>query len=106
MAFRPPERLGWHWRHLRLRLPHFIVLGTQKGGTSSLQKLLEQHPGVYLPPCKEVHYFSLHSQQPARWYAAHYDNALRGQQRGDITPYTCSIHRLHHASKLCCQRPS
>ena len=21
-----------------------------------------------------------------RWYAAHYDKALRGQQRGDITP--------------------
>ena len=36
----------------RLRLPHFLGLGTQKGGTTSLQKLLEQHPGVYLPPAK------------------------------------------------------
>ena len=85
MAFRPPERLGWPWR--RWRLPHFLGLGTQKGGTTSLHKLLEQHPGVYLPPCKEVHYFSLHAQQPASWYAAHYGEARRGQRRGDITPY-------------------
>ena len=85
MAFRPPERLGWPWR--RWRLPDFLGLGTQKGGTTSLQKLLERHPGVYLPPCKEVHYFSLHAQQPASWYAAHYGEARRGQRRGDITPY-------------------
>lgn len=68
-------------------LPHFLVLGTQKGGTTSLQKLLAQHPGVYLPPCKEVHYFSLHAEQPPRWYAEHYSEAQQGQQRGDITPF-------------------
>lgn len=70
-----------------LRLPHFLVLGTQKGGTTSLQKLLERHPGVFLPPCKEVHYFSLHADQPASWYAAHYADARLGQRRGDITPF-------------------
>ena len=69
------------------RLPHFLGLGTQKGGTTSLQKLLEQHPGVYLPPCKEVHYFSQHAEKPARWYAEHYRDARRSQQRGDITPF-------------------
>ena len=85
VALRPPERPGWPWR--RLRLPHFLGLGTQKGGTTSLQQLLEQHPGVYLPPCKEVHYFSLHAEEPARWYAKHYRDARRGQRRGDITPF-------------------
>ena len=71
----------------RKRLPHFLVLGTQKGGTTSLQKLLEQHPGVYLPPCKEVHYFSLHADESPSWYASHYQNARWGQKRGDITPF-------------------
>ena len=85
MALSPPEQLGWPWR--RLRLPHFLGLGTQKGGTTSLQQLLEQHPGVYLPPCKEVHYFSQHAEKPARWYAEHYRDARRGQRRGDITPF-------------------
>jgi len=75
--------MGWP----RQRLPHFLGLGTQKGGTTSLQKLLEQHPGVYLPPCKEVHYFSQHAEESPRWYAEHYRDAQRGQQRGDITPF-------------------
>tara|TARA_B100000674_G_C37812038_1_gene901557 strand:+ start:480 stop:1154 length:675 start_codon:yes stop_codon:yes gene_type:complete len=52
-----------------------------------MHKLLTQHPSVYLPPCKEVHYFSLHAQEPASWYAAHYANAQQGQRRGDITPF-------------------
>lgn len=69
------------------RLPHFLVLGTQKGGTTSLHKLLLQHPGVFLPPCKEVHYFSLHAEKPASWYEEHYKNAKNGQKRGDITPF-------------------
>ena len=85
MALCLPKRPGWPWR--RLHLPHFLGLGTQKGGTTSLQQLLEQHPGVYLPPCKEVHYFSLHAEEPARWYAKHYRDARRGQRRGDITPF-------------------
>jgi hypothetical protein len=78
-------------RRLGLRalqpLPHFLVLGTQKGGTTSLHRLLAQHPQVFLPACKEVHYFSLHDQQPLSWYAEHYREARPGERRGDITPY-------------------
>ena len=79
------KRLSLPWR--RLRLPHFLGLGTQKGGTTSLQKLLERHPGVFLPACKEVHYFSQHADKPTSWYADHYRDSLRGQRRGDITPF-------------------
>jgi hypothetical protein len=68
-------------------LPHFLVLGTQKGGTTSLHRLLAQHPQVFLPACTEVHYFSLHDEQPLSWYAEHYAAARAGQRRGDITPY-------------------
>ena len=75
------------WLVERHRLPDFLGLGTQKGGTSTLQALLMTHPGVFLPACKEVHYFSLHSAQPRQWYADHYATAGRGQRCGDITPY-------------------
>lgn len=77
-------------------LPHFLVLGTQKGGTTSLHRLLAQHPHVYLPACKEVHYFSLHDQQPLGWYAEHYAKAQPGQRRGDITPYYLFHPRAPH----------
>ena len=35
------------------RLPDFLVLGTQKGGTTSLQQLLGHHPEVFLAAGKE-----------------------------------------------------
>lgn len=68
-------------------LPDFVVLGTQKGGTTSLHLLLDNHPGVFLPACKEVHYHSLHDDQPIEWYRDHYGEATAQQVRGDITPY-------------------
>ncbi len=69
------------------RLPDFLVVGTQKGGTTSLQLLLEQHPSVYLPSCKEVHYFSLRSDKTTSWYAEHFLEAKRSQKIGEITPF-------------------
>ncbi len=69
------------------RLPDFLVLGTQKGGTTSLHKLLEQHPNIFLPKCKEVQYFTLYSNKNRNWYANHFKEAGHNQLIGDITPY-------------------
>ena len=63
-------------------LPHFLVIGTQKGGTTSLHKLLSQHPDVFLPECKEVQYFSLHADKPISWYGEQFNSAKPGQRRG------------------------
>ncbi|MBO0342098.1 MAG: sulfotransferase [Bacteroidota bacterium] len=38
--------------------PNFLVVGVPKGGTSSLFNYLKQHPEIYLPEQKELHYFS------------------------------------------------
>lgn len=40
------------------QLPNFVVLGAPKCGTTSLYYYLRQHPQVYLPERKELHYFS------------------------------------------------
>ena len=50
------------------QLPSFLGLGTQKGGTTTLHRLLAGHPQVFLPPCKEVHYFDLNAEKPSSWY--------------------------------------
>lgn len=53
----------------RGRLPHFLVIGTQKGGTTALDNNLRKHPGIELVPhfrlqsdhwnnTKETHFFS------------------------------------------------
>lgn len=40
------------------RLPNFVVVGAPKCGTTSLYHYLRQHPDVFLPERKELHYFS------------------------------------------------
>ena len=69
------------------RLPDFVVIGAQKAGTTSLHGALGQHPGVMLPAVKELHYFSLHSDRPLSWYAAHFAGATSRQLCGEATPY-------------------
>ena len=89
------------------RLPEFLGLGTQKGGTTTLQQLLNQHPAVHLAACKEVHYFSKHWEQPTSWYASHFNAALPQQICGEITRFYLfhpeapqRIHRLLPDAKL------
>lgn len=47
------RRAGWRGR----LLPHFIIIGAQKSGTTSLYHYLSQHPGLIPSYGKEVHFF-------------------------------------------------
>jgi hypothetical protein len=37
--------------------PDFLVIGAQRAGTTWLFRVLRQHPALWLPPVKELHYF-------------------------------------------------
>lgn len=37
--------------------PDFLCIGAQKAGTTWLYQNLRQHPQIWLPPIKEIHYF-------------------------------------------------
>lgn len=37
--------------------PDFLVVGAQRAGTTWLHRVLRRHPGLWLPPVKELHYF-------------------------------------------------
>ena len=59
----------------------------QKGGTTTLDALLRQHPGLALPRSKELQYFSLHYGLGDAWYAGQFAAARPEQRIGEITPY-------------------
>ena len=69
------------------RLPDFLGLGTQKGGTTTLHELLGSHPGIFLPAAKELHYFDLKPHQTSNWYKQHFSEAEPDQCCGEITPF-------------------
>lgn len=88
-------------------LPSFLGLGAQKGGTTTLHLLLAQHPGVFLPADKELHYFSLYYGKGEAWYRHHFLDAHPGQRCGEITPYylyhpwaPARIHKLMPKARL------
>jgi hypothetical protein len=52
-----------------------------------LQRLLEQHPDLFLPKQKELHYFSIHHGRGEAWYRQQFADAAPQQRCGEITPY-------------------
>lgn len=75
---------------MRLRTPQldFIVIGAQKGGTTSLWRYLEDNDAIVMPPDKEAWFFSEPSYPEAgRGYMrALFRDAPRGAKLGTVTP--------------------
>jgi hypothetical protein len=78
-----PERLAT--AHLR-QPPAFMIIGTQKGGTTSLWRYLDKHSDVRMALKKEVHFFDFFYFKSVDWYLAHF--ALRGEAAltGEASP--------------------
>jgi hypothetical protein len=81
---------GYRWRRATAAvrtLPDVVILGAQRGGTTSLFDWLAAHPSVAPSTTKEVHYFDRHYGNGERWYRAHFP--LRGSRRLalEATPY-------------------
>lgn len=66
-----PWRLRRRWRRVSApvrMLPHYLIIGAQKGGTDSLSVYLESHPQVLPAARKEIFYFDSHYYRGIDWY--------------------------------------
>ena len=97
-----------------ITLPHFIMCGAMKAGTSTLHHILNSHPHIHIPN-NEIHFFDIDNvlqhqdfnyfdgstwviqrldDDPInfwRWYASHFDGAAKNQIIGeDSTTYLAS----------------
>lgn len=61
-------------------MPDFICIGGQRTGTTWLHHVLSANPGIWMPPCKELHHFDSISpdvdSHPYR-YRSHLQSRLR-----------------------------
>ena len=80
----PPERL--ETAHLR-QSPNFIIIGTQRGGTTSLYHYLTAHPNVGEAYRKEVHFFDRYFDKGWDWYLAHFPLRDEFPVVGEASPY-------------------
>ncbi len=57
----------------RLRLlPDFLVIGTQRGGTTALYHYLKTHPGIHSVTTTDTHFFDKKFHKGLDWYRAHF----------------------------------
>jgi hypothetical protein len=77
----------------RHALPDFLIIGAQKGGTTSLASYLGAHPNVIPSKRKEVHFFDLNYEKGVDWYRSHFSIGAgkgllsRRMQTGEASPY-------------------
>ncbi|RMD62244.1 hypothetical protein D6833_07165, partial [Candidatus Parcubacteria bacterium] len=81
----------------RRRRLDFLVVGAEKSGTTWLADMLRQHPQVFIPAQKELHYFNrkfgefpvlvnYNFDKPPEWYLAFFRQARSDQVKGEICP--------------------
>ena len=74
----------------------FLVIGAMKAGTTSLFEYLRTHPGLYVPPAKDLPFFSHDNVYRRGWDAyarAAFDKAPDGRLRGTVTPQYMGVPR-------------
>jgi len=68
-----------------LRLPAFLGIGAQKAGTTWLHANLAEHPAVFLPEVKELHWIDWNWHRSVEAYASWFESA-GDRLAGEITP--------------------
>lgn len=75
----------------------FLILGAQKSGTTTLFQLLAEHPGAFVPPGKEVPFFTREDASaetlPA-YLEEHFGPAASDAVTGKVTPHYLSDPRV------------
>lgn len=62
--------------------PVFLVVGAAKAGTTSVHRYLSEHPGIFVPPKKELNHFIHHpvKRSPFQGPGVTYKKALRSRE--------------------------
>lgn len=65
-----------------MRKPDFIIVGTQKAGTSWLRYNLSRHPKISGPK-KQIHFFDRNHDNGMKWYSNHFEKFPNGLLVGE-----------------------
>lgn len=67
-------------------LPNFLGIGAPRAGTSWIARNLAQHPDVFIPYKKEVHFFDASYEKGLSYYEAEFQGWSTEKAVGEITP--------------------
>ncbi len=77
-----------NWNLKPVKFPKFIIIGSQRCGTTSLYTYLAEHPQILSPIKKEMDFFSWHFHRGIDWYWAHFPPMPQGGEfiTGEASP--------------------
>lgn len=73
-------------------LPNFLIIGSQKAGTTSMYEVLRRHPELFLPQKKELNFFYLEKEyeKGINYYENYFKINEEGKIAGEASPgYIC-----------------
>jgi hypothetical protein len=74
--------------HRLVAAPDFVIIGTQRGGTTSLHAYLSAHPRIVTPATKELHFLTDRHERGPDWYLGQFPSTIPlGAITGEATPY-------------------
>jgi hypothetical protein len=93
-------------------VPTFLYIGVAKAGSSWMYEILREHPEVFVPPAKDLQFFSAHYEKGFDWYQSFFSGAKGKSAVGELThDYYLSAKTAHRIRKhlpevniICCLR--
>jgi hypothetical protein len=67
-------------------LPNFLIIGAPRSGTTWMAKNLRDHPEVFLPKAKELHFFDRDYDKGIEFYESSFTEAYGKKAVGEATP--------------------
>jgi hypothetical protein len=109
MVNRTMRRGEFLWRRLTAPwrcLPDTLIIGTRRGGTSTLYRHLRRHPAVLTGRRKEVHFFDLNYGRGPNWYRAFFPTRrqTRRHPEGNRPVRICEATPFYLAHPLVAER--
>jgi len=67
-------------------LPGFLGIGAERSATTWMFQCLMEHPEVFVPEEKELHFFSTHYDEGLAWYLDWFRNSNGKRAVGEVSP--------------------
>jgi len=71
----------------RIRPPDFLIIGTERGGTTSMHSYLTENPKIVPALRKEIHFFDQNYSKGWAWYLAHFPIRKSDILTGEASPH-------------------
>ena len=87
-------------------LPSFLCIGAQKAATSWLWVMLRQHPEIWMPPLKEIHYFDhLYVPDNRSWTLNHIKKGVTDALKWQVEREVINLDHFKYLVDLAMDRP-